>query len=176
MPSTERDDTTHDGTENIRDRTYVLWIVVGLLFVAAILGFALRKERPPIKSVARVSHILIECDFANTAERTRALNLADELHGRLLKGESIAKLAREYSDDPYSMERGGDLGWAEKGTYAPSFDEYVWKADIGEVSEPTRTQFGYHLIVVTDRKLSKVDQYLYDQEKLGAEAGEAPAG
>jgi parvulin-like peptidyl-prolyl isomerase len=74
------------------------------------------------------------------------------------------------------MERGGDLGWAEKGTYAPSFDEYVWKADIGVVSEPTRTQFGYHLIVVTDRKLSKVDQYLYDQEKLGAGAGEAPVG
>lgn len=96
----------------------------------------------------RVSHILLEVN----AERDEdaAFELAESIRDRIAQGEAFSDLAREYSDDPGSAEAGGDLGYAARGAYVPEFEDAVWTMDVGTVSEPVRTEFGVHVIEVTD--------------------------
>ncbi len=66
-------------------------------------------------------------------------------------GEDFAELAKTYSQGP-SAPNGGDLGWFGRGQMVEEFDNAVFALDVGEVSEPVRTQFGYHIIKVEDRR------------------------
>lgn len=76
-----------------------------------------------------------------------------DLAAAVRDGEDFAELARVYSDGP-TRESGGDLGWFGPGTMVPEFDEVAFELEIGEVSEPFRTQFGYHIVLVEDRRRS----------------------
>ncbi len=91
-------------------------------------------------------HILISVD----AETEEALALAQktvaEVQEKLAAGESFEALAKTYSQDPGSAESGGDLGLFEQGMMVPEFDEVVFALEIGQVSEPVKTDFGYHII------------------------------
>jgi parvulin-like peptidyl-prolyl isomerase len=112
-----------------------------------------------------VRHILIRVDeTAAPAEEpaegeeaneqlddAQALAFIEELRERILAGEDFAELAREYSDDPGSGAQGGDLGWVGGGAFVPEFEETAFALPVGEISEPVRTTFGYHLIQVVDR-------------------------
>ena len=103
--------------------------------------------------------------------RTRAatLALAEELRQRILDGEDFAELAQEYSDDPGSGVNGGDLGWFGHGAMVPSFEETAFALAVGEVSEPVESQFGWHLIEVTERDDARPkDEATLDQEKSQA--------
>lgn len=80
-----------------------------------------------------------------------ALALAQELRQRILDGEDFATLAQEYSDDPGSAANGGDLGWFGRGVMVPAFEEAAFSLAVGEVSEPIKTDFGYHLIEVLEK-------------------------
>lgn len=80
-----------------------------------------------------------------------ALALITELRQRILDGESFADLAQEYSDDTGSGLNGGLLDWAGRGQYVIEFEEAAFSLPVGELSEPVRTQFGYHLLLVEDR-------------------------
>ncbi len=71
---------------------------------------------------------------------------------RLKKGEDFAKLAGELSKDPGSGKEGGDLGWFEKERMVPEFAEAAFKLDKGGVSEIVKTQFGFHIIKVDDKR------------------------
>ena len=82
---------------------------------------------------------------------TAALALANELRARILAGEDFAALAAEYSDDVGSGLQGGDLGWFSRGMMVAPFEETAFSLPVGEVSEPVKTDFGYHLIEVTAR-------------------------
>ncbi len=86
--------------------------------------------------------LIINDDTEEAAARTQA----NELHQRLLDGESFEELAREYSDDPVSAEQGGGLGWASRSDYVDAFAEVLFGLDTGAISEPVRTEFGYHII------------------------------
>ncbi|MEJ2298833.1 MAG: peptidylprolyl isomerase, partial [Woeseiaceae bacterium] len=61
--------------------------------------------------------------------------------------------AKLLSDDPGSANLGGDLGWASPGVFAPEFEQAVADSEIGVVTEPFRTQFGWHILEVTDRRV-----------------------
>lgn len=74
------------------------------------------------------------------------------LRERLDAGEDFADLARRQSDDPGSAARGGDLGWVEAGQMVPAFERAMDALGRGEISEPVRTRFGWHLIQVVDRR------------------------
>ncbi len=104
-------------------------------------------------------------------ERTdaEALALAEEIRQRLLAGEDFAKLAEEYSDDTGSGANGGDLGWFGPGAMVASFDAAAFSLPIGEISEPIKTQFGYHIIEV----LEKDENRPKEQSKLDQERNEA---
>lgn len=92
----------------------------------------------------KASHILIEEDD------TKALSVLDIIQEKLAAGESFEDLAKEYSSDTGSSSDGGDLGFIEKGVMGSIFEDALFDLqEVGDVSEPIRTEFGYHLIKLT---------------------------
>ncbi|CAG0939089.1 Peptidyl-prolyl cis-trans isomerase D [Gammaproteobacteria bacterium] len=92
----------------------------------------------------RARHILIA--VAKGVDDAAAASKAADIRARLEKGEDFAALARQYSDDSGSAANGGELGWAGKGTYVGPFEEALFAARPGEITQPVKTEFGYHII------------------------------
>ena len=89
--------------------------------------------------------------FEDEVIEDAALDQIMDIQERIEGGESFEELAQEFSDDGGSAENGGDLGWAEPGLFVPEFDQVLFALESGEISDPVKTQFGYHLIEVTNR-------------------------
>lgn len=89
-------------------------------------------------------HILVETEAQ-----------AKALKEQLDKGADFATLAKENSKDPGSKDDGGNLGYFGHGQMVPQFEDVVFKLKKGEVSEPIKTQFGWHLIKLEDRRMKK---------------------
>lgn len=89
----------------------------------------------------RASHILVKTD----ADAAKALS-------RLEKGEKFADVAKALSIDKASARNGGDLGFFKRGQMVPAFEQAAAALKPGQVSKPVRTEFGYHIILVTDKK------------------------
>lgn len=98
----------------------------------------------------RAQHILISVDDTTTADA--ALKKSNELIARIKRGESFDSLAKEFSQDPGSAVKGGDLGFAPKGVYVPEFEASLDSLAINQVSEPIKTQFGYHIIKLLEKR------------------------
>lgn len=90
------------------------------------------------------------------ADSAAALKKAEDLRAQILKGADFAKLAEENSTDQGSASNGGDLGWFGRGAMAPAFEQAAFQLKKGQLSKPVLTQFGYHLIEVTDRSADSV--------------------
>jgi peptidyl-prolyl cis-trans isomerase C len=94
---------------------------------------------------------------------------AEEVKGQLQNGADFAELAKEYSQDPGSAENGGDLGCLGQGETVPNFEEALFNAEEGEVVGPVETEFGYHVIEITDvqqqstQPLSEVEGQIREQ-------------
>jgi parvulin-like peptidyl-prolyl isomerase len=99
----------------------------------------------------------------------QARTLAEELRQRLLNGEDFAKLSAEYSDDPGSGSNGGDLGWFGKGRMVKPFEDAAFSLPLNQVSEPIKSDFGYHLIEVLEKDTARQkDQGQLEQERSQA--------
>ncbi|MBL8201825.1 MAG: SurA N-terminal domain-containing protein [Chromatiales bacterium] len=92
----------------------------------------------------RARHILIAVDDSRSDSAARAL--ADEVASKLASGADFAALAAQYSNDPGSANRGGDLGFAAPGNYVEAFDKALFALEVGATSPPIKTEFGYHII------------------------------
>ena len=100
----------------------------------------------------RASHILIALNEQDSAEkRGSALEKITEVQAKLKSGEDFASLAEEYSEGPSSTQ-GGDLGFFQRGQMVKAFEDAAFALKEGELSDIVETSFGYHLIIVTDRK------------------------
>jgi peptidyl-prolyl cis-trans isomerase C len=100
----------------------------------------------------RTSHILITVAQGASADQVeRARQIAQSLLDRAKKGEDFAKLAKENSMDS-SASQGGDIGMTQAGEVAPEYEAAAAKLQVGEISGLVRTQFGFHVIKLTDRK------------------------
>lgn len=94
--------------------------------------------------------------------------LAGDVKQQLQNGGSWDELAKKYSQDPGSKDKGGDLGCESNGAYVKEFDDAVWNAREGDVVGPVKTQFGYHILQVTQvkpkevRPLDQVRQQIQD--------------
>jgi peptidyl-prolyl cis-trans isomerase D len=95
----------------------------------------------------RASHILIN-QFGSDEKN---LEEANKIYDRLKAGENFAALAKEYSKDPGSAARGGDLGYFSKGMMIKEFEDVAFNGKVGEVQKPLKTNYGYHIIKVTDK-------------------------
>lgn len=99
---------------------------------------------------AKASHILIKTDTLSDDE---ALVKIKEIKEEIENGKEFSEAAKEYSQCPSSAQ-GGDLGEFGQGRMVPEFDAKVFTMDLNTVSEPVKTQFGYHLILTTERENS----------------------
>ncbi len=86
--------------------------------------------------------VKIKCSHILVAKQSESLDIAE----RLNKGEKFGKLAKELSVDSGSAKRDGNLGYFTKGMMVKPFEEVAFKLQIGEISEPVKTEFGYHII------------------------------
>lgn len=98
----------------------------------------------------RVRHILIRTSDEVSDEQARQTLL--ELKEKIEKGKNFAELASEYSEDPGSKIKGGDLGWVGPGELVPTFENVMNSLPEGQLSEPFKSRFGWHLLQVTDRR------------------------
>ena len=98
------------------------------------------KALPPEDEV-HARHILVETE-----------DQAKDVVARLGKGEDFAKLSTELSKDPGSGKQGGDLGWFTRERMVPEFAEVAFKTAVGQISAPVKTQFGWHVLKVDEKR------------------------
>jgi len=114
----------------------------------------------------RVSHILID----NSEDDDAALEKANALHEQLEQGADFAQLAESSSDDVISGEMGGDLDWIERDVMDPAFEEAAFALqNKGDISEVVASEFGYHIIKLTDLQPEQVKAYDEVKADLRAE-------
>ncbi|MDD3420581.1 MAG: peptidylprolyl isomerase [Candidatus Gastranaerophilales bacterium] len=128
----------------------ILVILIMILAVPALSNEAFAQSRSNQETICldnyseatqvRASHILVK-----TKEE------ADEIRKEIQKGMTFSQAAQEFSLCP-SGEEGGDLGYFDRGMMVPEFEDAAFSLPIGQLSQPVRTEFGWHLILVTDRR------------------------
>lgn len=119
-------------------------------------GYHLTKileERTGSDEFVRASHILINIQGNDSVT---ALSEAKNILVKIQKGEDFATLAKQYSKDPGSAEKGGDLGWFGKGRMVKPFEDACYKAQVNQVVGPVKTQFGYHIIKLTGKSKREI--------------------
>ena len=116
-----------------------------------------RYSKPGSRSASHILLPLAAGAAAEEAVRAKAARLVSEARG----GADFAELARTYSKDAGSATRGGDLGVIQKGAMVPPFEKAVFALSAGEISEPVKTEFGYHVIKVT--RVSKTEAIPFEE-------------
>ena len=107
------------------------------------------SERQIVRQT-RARHILIALDeLTDDAGARRQLSA---LHERIVNGEDFAELARTHSDDPGSAPKGGELGWIDPGNTVPVFERAMDSLAPGELGEPFKSQYGWHIVQVLERR------------------------
>jgi len=109
-----------------------------------------KKTRQHLVKQTHARHILIKSDEITSNEEAR-IKLT-QVKAKLDEGADFATLAAEYSQDPGSKNNGGDLGWATEGTFVPRFTEVMNTLAEDQISEPFKSQFGWHIIQVLERR------------------------
>jgi len=110
-------------------------------------------------------HILIKTD--QLVSNDDAYKHLQTLRTRILGGDDFAQLARAHSADTASAAEGGSLGWANPGTMVPKFEEEMNKLEPGQISQPFRTQFGWHIVqVMSRRKHDDSEQFFRNQARM----------
>jgi len=103
----------------------------------------------------KASHILVDDE-----------ETAKEIKQKLDNGEDFAELAKKYSTDPTTKDKGGDLGYFTKGKMEKEFENAAFSLKVGEISNPVKTQYGYHIIKVVDKKEGKEANYEESKEEI----------
>ncbi|MGQ9602480.1 MAG: peptidylprolyl isomerase [Candidatus Bipolaricaulia bacterium] len=114
--------------------------------------------------MVRARHILVKvAQDAPEAEVAKARARIEEIKKELAAGANFAELARKYSEDEGTAQKGGDLGWFQRGQMVKEFEEAAFALKVGEVSEIVRSQYGFHIIKLEDRKPATTFEEVKDQ-------------
>lgn len=129
--------------------------------------FEENKQRYEVKEQVRASHILIKVSPKDDAAADAAAKKkADEVYALAKKaGADFDALAKEHSQGP-TKDRGGDLSFFSRGRMVPEFEEKAFVMKVGEISPPVKTQFGWHVIKVTDKKEGRQRPFDEVQESI----------
>ncbi len=109
-----------------------------------------RGDTEELIQQSMVRHILIKPNEIRSEEDARTMLL--DLRARIAAGEDFADIARQFSEDSGSALNGGSVGWSVPGQFVPQFEQAIEQAQINVVSEPFRTQYGWHILEVTERR------------------------
>jgi peptidyl-prolyl cis-trans isomerase SurA len=109
-----------------------------------------RGDERHIIQQTKARHILLKPDTVNLEADIRIR--IGKLESRIRGGEDFATLARSNSQDTLSAAKGGDLGWVNQGDTVPEFEEAMNRLEVGETSGPVKSQFGWHIIQVQERR------------------------
>ncbi len=110
-------------------------------------------------------HILIAATKDDAADR----KLADEVYAKAKAGQDFAQLAKQYSKDPGSAEKGGDLDWADRNSFVAPFTDALFSMKVGEIHPPVKTQYGYHIIRLDEIQPGKTKTFEEARPELEAE-------
>jgi peptidyl-prolyl cis-trans isomerase SurA len=112
----------------------------------------IEKRSPDVtlQQQTKTRHILVRPNEIRDTAQTELL--ANEVYTKLTNGADFAQVAKEQSEDQGSTLQGGDLGWVTPGTMVPEFEDVMKKTNIGDISKPFRTQFGWHILQVEGRR------------------------
>ena len=116
----------------------------------------MRDSLPEIKESVEISHVLREVT-PSTESKQKARNKIAGILQRLRSGEDFAELARQYSEDPGSAAKGGELGFIQRGDFVKDFEEVAFALQPGQLSDIVETQFGFHIIQLLERRGEKIN-------------------
>ncbi len=118
------------------------------------------KEEFSQPEMVKARHILVRVPSdADAKAWSDAETKVKDIRKQLDKGKDFAELARQYSEDPGSKDRGGDLGFFPKGRMVPEFETAAFALKAGDTSGPVKSPFGYHIIQVQERKDAAVTPF-----------------
>jgi peptidyl-prolyl cis-trans isomerase D len=136
------------------------------------------QDQYQVKEQVKVRHILIAVPAgADSKTDAAAKAKAEDLLKQIKSGGNFAELASKNSDDPGSKTQGGELGWLDRGKTVPEFDKTAFSLAPGQTSDVIKTQFGYHILQVEDKKTAHLKTLaevkpeivpLLEQQKAGA--------
>jgi peptidyl-prolyl cis-trans isomerase D len=122
-------------------------------------------------------HILIALPAgADAAADAAALAKAQMVEAQLKAGKDFSELSKMYSADPGSATRGGDLGWADKATYVASFADALFSMQPGQISDPVKTQYGYHVIRLDEIRPAHVRSFAEARPQIESDYRRDQAG
>ncbi len=116
----------------------------------------MKDSLPELKETVEISHILLEVKAGGESER-QAREKIDALLQRARAGEKFEDLCQQYSEDPGSRIRGGEIGFMQRGDFVPEFEEVAFLLNPGDLSDIVKTRFGFHIIQCLDRKGDKIN-------------------
>ena len=111
---------------------------------------------------SKVRHILVRT--SETVSEAQAEATIRDFYQQIDNGADFAVIAREHSDDPVSGSDGGNLGWVSPGQMVPEFEQAMMEADVGELKGPFRSQFGWHILQVQDRRQQDISGDVRESE------------
>lgn len=118
----------------------------------------------------RVRHILIKTQGKPKADDAKLKAKAEDILKQLQHGANFAELAKKYSEDPGSAEKGGELGWLTHGQTVPNFDKTAFSLQPGQTSGIIQTEYGYHIIQVEEKQPARTESFEEAKPELLAEA------
>ncbi len=140
--------------------------------------YAAHQAQYAVKDQAKVRHILIAVPRGADAKTDAAAKAkAEDLLRQIKSGGNFAELASKNSDDPGSKVQGGELGWLNPGQTVPAFDKAAFRLTPGQTSDVIKTEFGYHILQVEEKKTAHVKPLsevraeivpLLEQQQVGA--------
>ncbi len=107
----------------------------------------------------KTRHILIDTEKGDAEALKKAQKIRKELTAK-----NFARLAKKYTDEPQGKNNGGDLNWVRRGAMVPEFEKAAFELKKGEISNPVKTSYGYHIIFAEDRK-EAIEAKLADHER-----------
>lgn len=131
--------------------------------------YSRNEDKFKVPEMVRARHILLKIGSnPSEEEKKRVREKAEGVLKRARSGEDFAKLATELSEDTGSKNKGGDLGFFQRGRMVKPFEETAFSLKPGEISGIVETQFGYHIIKVEEKKEAGIEPFDKVREKIKA--------